>query len=80
MVTYKLKEETTDKVIYEYFVEGRGVPGILVYIKTTKELLLEVLSDDEHGFRTYANHARRSILRDIEEDRKFPENGMAAWY
>lgn len=79
MVTYKLKEETMDKVIYDYFVENRGVPGTLVYMKDTKELLIETLAPEE-GFRTYANHARRSILRDIEEDGKFPETGMAAWY
>ncbi len=79
MVTYKLKEDVIDKVIYEYFPEKRGEAGILIYMKNTKELLIEKEAPEDK-FRRYAFHARRSILRDIEEDGKFPETGMAAWY
>lgn len=79
MVGYNLKEETIDKVIYEYFPEKRGEAGILLYIKNTKELLIEKEAPEDK-FRRYAFHARKSILNDIEENGKFPKIGMAAWY
>ena len=48
-------------------------------MKNTKELLIEKEAPEDK-FRRYAFHARKSILNDIEEDGKFPETGMAAWY
>ncbi len=79
MVIYNLKEETMEKVIYEYFPEKIGEAGILVYIKNTKELLIEKVAPEDK-FKIYANKARSSILSGMQKKGTFPETGMAAWY
>ncbi len=79
MLKYNLVEAKKDELIYEYFVEGRGLERGLASIDlTTGEAMVEELAKTDE-FSRYAFHLL-STLRTQYREKDYQDSGMVAWY
>lgn len=79
VVTLRLIEITSDRVMYEYFPEDKKeYPGIVALDLETKKRLF--LKDSVKDFgKLYAGHALRRI-EEYNSNGEFKKDGLVAWY
>lgn len=79
MLKYKLIEETSATVIYEYYPEGNfSVAGVISYDKilNTNSIVTQS-AEDRHGIYAQKMFAK---IREFAEGNLFEEEGLIAWY
>ena len=77
MLKYKLLDETTEAVVYEYFPEGSSNSGVISFDKKKDKCGIVTLSvADKH--RRYAQKMF-SKIRDCASKNSFPKEGIVAW-
>ena len=90
MVNYYLKENTDEKVIYEYYPEDdkSKQAGIITIDKINEKIqLTRVAEQDSESYAPefnerwwrYYDHAQRQIVRDYNNG-EIKDYGMVAWY
>ena len=78
MVRFILKEETTERVVYEYFPENGLESGLVMYDKKeTKFMIVELAKNDCH--QRYVQKVMHTI-RDFVNANSFQKEGIVAWY
>jgi hypothetical protein len=78
MLEYRLVEETSQKVIYEYYPEGETEGGIVSFDKESKtNSIVKLSATDEH--QIYAQKLFRRI-REFANNNFFKREGIIAWY
>lgn len=78
MLKFILKEETAEKVVYEYFPEGGTEAGIVSYDKETNKCSIITLpKTDKH--QIYAQKMF-SKIRKYASINSFERKGTVAWY
>lgn len=76
MVTFELIN--ADRLEYAYFPEGKGHAGYFVLSNSGE--ILNFTESPEDKFRDYLNMAVYELRDLLEENGRFPEKGMNAWY
>ena len=78
MVKFVLKEETTEKVVYEYFTENALDSGFVMYDKNEEKFLIIALAKNDYHQR----YVQKVILkiRDFVTANSFQNEGIVAWY
>jgi hypothetical protein len=78
MLKYKLVEESSRKVVYEYYPEGGTEAGVVSFDKETKKISIITLSEkDRHQRYAQKLFAR---IREFENSNSFGKEGMIAWH
>ena len=78
MLKFNLIEETSKKVVYEYYPEGDKDVGVVSYDKELKTNSIVTLSPkDRHQRYAQKLFAR---LREFSNSNSFEKEGMIAWY
>lgn len=78
MLKYELVMNTDDELVYKYYPEGEGEPGIVSIKKNSMECELKQLApEDEDNY--YANHMWDRLRRFVTEGNCL-QSGMIAWY
>lgn len=77
MLKFKLKEETKEIVVYEYYPEGKTDQGCISYNKKTNECSIVALSTDDRHKR-YALKLFAKI-KEYASNNKFESEGIIAW-
>lgn len=78
MVKAKKVSENKEVVKYEYYPEGYGSKGEIVFDKVNKTVQNVDYSSDDYG-NAYSKHALRKII-DFSEEGKFLEEFTVMWY
>ena len=77
MLKFKLKEETEETVVYEYYPEGKTSRGLVSYNKKTNECSIVTLSTEDRHKR-YALKMF-SKIKEYANNNKFKTEGVIAW-
>lgn len=78
MLKFILNEETTEKVVYEYFPENGSESGFIAYDKTKDEFsIISLPKIDRH--RRYAQKMF-SKIREWAAGNTYQKEGIVAWY
>lgn len=78
MLKFNLVEETSKKVVYEYYPEGGSDAGVVSYDKVLKTNSIVTLSaKDKHQRYAQKLYAR---IREFANSNSFEKTGMIAWY
>lgn len=78
MLKFILKEETAEKVVYEYFPENGTVSGTVSYNKKTDKFSIVALPKTDRHQR-YAQKMF-SKIREWATDNSYQKQGTVAWY
>ena len=78
MLRLELVDNTNDKVIYNYFPEGKEEYGIVSVNKNTGDLNVEKIAVNDE-YKRYLFHAMSRIRKFFSENR-FSEKETVAWY
>lgn len=78
MLKYILNEETTEKVVYEYFPENGSEKGVIIYDKTKDKFSIISLPEIDR----YQRYAQKmfSKIREWAADNTYRKEGIVAWY
>lgn len=77
MLRLKLVENTSYKVVYNYFPENKEKQGTVSLDKSNSEVLsVNIAENDVHD--TYMHHAVSKVIKFIENN-IFPEEEIVAW-
>ncbi len=78
MLQLKLVENTSSRVVYNYFPEKKNIYGTVSLNKSNGEVLsVTVAENDVHDI--YMHHAVSKVAEFIEKD-NLPEEEIVAWY
>ena len=78
MLTFEIKEETKEKVLYNYYPEGGALSGAVSYDKKTGICNIVTLSKaDRHQRYALKMFAK---IRACAKEKLFPASGIVAWY
>lgn len=78
MLKFNLIEETSKKVVYEYYPEGDKDVGVVSYDKELKTNSIVTLSvKDKHQRYAQKLFAR---IREFADGQSFEKEGMIVWY
>ena len=77
MLKYNLIRDDGNKLIYEYFPEGKENSGFVSYSKTSSECKIEELSENDRH-QIYALKMLKK-LREFANNQMFKTDGMVAW-
>lgn len=78
MVTYKISEENSENITYNYFPNGKDDKGFLTINKKDGSIInYSIAKTDE--FKRYFFHFRDKIKEFILKQ-NFPNEGFVAWY
>lgn len=78
MLKYKLLEQTSDYIKYEYDPEQSGKVGLIIMNMHTGECRVKKESPEDFGKR-YAYHLIQR-LEEFYRHGEFQESGIIAWY
>ncbi|MGC6767262.1 hypothetical protein ACYSNR_04160 [Enterococcus sp. LJL128] len=79
MVELILLENSSDRVVYRYLVEGKNeFTGSIGYNRLTEQYYIEELDQSKSG-HSYVGHAISQVRKYVEAD-CFPEKDLRAWY
>lgn len=78
MLRLELVDNTNDKVVYNYFPEGKEEYGIVSVNKNTGNLNVEKIAVNDE-YKRYLFHAMSRIRKSFSENR-FSEKETVAWY
>lgn len=79
MVILKKKSISKDKITYYYQPEGTGDCGVVSYIPSTGDCIIEKMSDREHeNFFMYRSKAFWCMKKFVEEN-EYPETKTVMW-
>jgi hypothetical protein len=74
----KLKEYSTEKVVYTYLPEGKGECGEVVYTFDNRNAsVIKLASEDSNG--RYGHKAALRLKEYVEEKQNLPINTVQAW-